>query len=228
VKSMEGGARVRAPIARACARVIDAAISGVLFPAGSQNVRSRIEKPDTMRGWQSVQQYARDGVPFPVFLHQRHCGGAFRQLLDATGSKRGDVLEDAVEDLFVTKSIHFVRTGSDNQEEIERRFGLTVRPAPDFVVYDTRETLRAILECKKANDGGTARDKASRFRSLRGEAMRLGGLPVFGVLSGLGWRRGRDALGPVVRDTDGRVFTLANLAEIMAVDPFPQLVSSAT
>jgi hypothetical protein len=223
VKSMEEGTPVQTRIARACATVIDAAMSGKLFPPGSQNVRSRIEKPDTQRGWESVRQFAGNGVPFSVFLHQRHYGGAFRQILDATGSKRGDVLEDAVEELFSTNSIPFVRTGSANQEEIERRFGLTVRPAPDFAVYDSRETLRAILECKKANDGGTARDKASRFRSLRAEAMRLGGIPVFGVLSGLGWRRARDALGPVIRDTDGRVFSLANLAEIMTVDPFPQL-----
>ncbi len=33
-----------------------------------------------------------------------------------------------------------------------------------------------------------------------------------------------DALGPVVRDTDGRVFTLATLAELLTVEPFPALV----
>jgi hypothetical protein len=135
-------------------------------------------------------------------------------------------LEDAVEDLFNASSVKFVRTGSDNQQEIERRFGLTVKPAPDFAIYDTRDSLRAILECKNANDGGTARDKASRFRSLRAESMRLGGIPLFGILSGLGWRRTRDALGPVIRDTDGRVFTLTTLSGILAVDPFPQLVAA--
>lgn len=226
VRSMEEGAPTPARIARVCAELINTAMSGLLFPPGTQNVRTRLDKPDTARGWRSVRQYARNGVPFAVFLHQRHYGGAFRQLLDATGSKRGDVLEDAVEDLFKTNSIKFIRTGSDNQEEIARRFGLTVRPAPDFAICDFRETLRAILECKKANDGGTARDKASRFRSLRAEAMRLGGIPLFAVLSGLGWRRGRDALGPVVRDTDGQVFTLSTLPDLVTVDPFPELVGS--
>jgi hypothetical protein len=30
-------------------------------------------------------------VLFEVFLHQRHFGGAFRQLLDAIGIQRGEV-----------------------------------------------------------------------------------------------------------------------------------------
>jgi len=98
-----------------------------------------------------------------------------------------------------------------------------VKPAPDFVVHDANGVVKALLECKQVNDGGTARDKAGRFGSLRAEAMRLGGVPVFAILAGLGWRRTADALGPVVRDTDGRVFTVQTLAEMMTVEPFPGL-----
>ena len=95
-----------------------------------------------------------------------------------------------------------------------------MKPAPDFVLFDNRsDTLRAILECKGANDGGTARDKAARFRALRAEGQRLGGIPLFAVLAGVGWRRTMDALGPVVRDTDGRVFTLATLPQILETEP---------
>jgi hypothetical protein len=39
--------------------------------------------------------------------------------------------------------------------------------------------------------------------------------------------RTADALGPVIRDTDGRVFTLATLDDMMTVQPFPNLVGSA-
>jgi hypothetical protein len=104
-------------------------------------------------------------------------------------------------------------------------FGLTVKPAPDFLVHDAGGSLKAILECKQVNDGGTARDKASRFASLRAESVRLGGVPLFAVLAGLGWRRTADTLGPVVRDTNGRVFTLQTLEEMLDVEPFPQLVT---
>jgi hypothetical protein len=227
IKGMEAGAGCTQEVARCCALVIDQAIRGELFGTPpTETLRPKIRKPDTLEGWATVQRYAREGVPLAIFLHQRHYGGAFRQLLDATSTPRGDILEDAVEELFQGNDISFIRTGSDNQEEIARRFGVTVRPAPDFVVFDSTGTLRALLECKVANDGGTARDKAARFGSLRNEARRLGGIPVFAVLAGLGWKRTKDALGPVVRDTDGRVFTLPTLADMLEVQPFPGIVQA--
>ncbi len=97
-------------------------------------------------------------------------------------------------------------------------------PAPDFVVFDDSDALRAMLECKGTNNGGTARDKALRFERLRDESVRLGGIPLLAVLGGIGWARVNDTLGPVVRDTDGRVFTLATLPEMLTVTPFPSLV----
>jgi hypothetical protein len=225
VKAIEAAGAVTDPIASTCATVIDRAMSGDLFPEPAAGLRRKTEKPDTVGGWYMVQRYAAEGVPLPAFLHQRHYGGAFRQLLDATSSQRGNILEDGVAELFDRDGIRYVRTASHDQAEIERRFGLTVRPAPDFVVYNGNDAPRALLECKGANDGGTARDKAARFRGLRQEAMRLGGVPLFAVLSGLGWRRTADALGPVVQHTDGRTFTLANLGEMLTVQPFPALVS---
>ena len=227
VRSIEGGRKPNQAIAGCCARVIDLAMSRQLFgDSPVEDVRLKTDKPDTAAGWQTVQHYASNGVPLDVFLHQRLYGGAFRQLLDATSSKRGDVLEDAVAELFAERQIPFVRTGSHNQEEIARRFSITVKPAPDFVVFDRTETLRALLECKGANDGGTARDKAARFRALRTEAMRLGGVPLFAVLAGLGWTRTADALGPVVRDRDGRTFTIPTLQLMLTVQPFPTIAGT--
>jgi len=226
LKLIEGGGAVSEERAMTCAAVVDLAMSGSLFPRNplDSEVRLKLDKPDTARGWESIRDYAANGVPLSVLLHQRAYGGAFRQLSDATSSQRGDLLEDPVEELYVQHGIPYVRTGAHNQASVQERFGLTVRPAPDFVVFDSRNaTLRAILECKVANDGGTARDKAARFRSLRVEANRLGGVPVFAVLGGLGWRRTADALGPVVRDTDGRTFTVGTLGDMITVEPFPTL-----
>jgi len=225
IKSLEAGSACTEKTARCCALVIDEIMTGELFgtpPTGA--VQPKIRKPDTLEGWTTVQHYASEGVPLAVFLHQRHYGGSFRQLLDATSTRRGDILEDAVEEAFRENGIRFIRTGSHNQDEIAGRFGVTVRPAPDFVVVDDSEAMRALLECKVANDGGTARDKAARFANLRTEAERLGGIPLFAILAGLGWRRTADALGPVVRDTDGRVFTLPTLSDMLRVQPFPGLI----
>ncbi|MFN8520527.1 MAG: hypothetical protein U0667_14310 [Chloroflexota bacterium] len=228
VGSIEAGSIPTVASADVCAAVIDRMMRGELFPPGVAPLRSKVEKPDTAYGWDSIRRYAREGVPLPVLLHQRLYGGSFRQLLDATSSLRGDVLEEPVEALFVAEGIPYIRTGAFNQAEIEKRFGVTVKPAPDFVVYDTRtDDLRAMLECKGANDGGTARDKAARFGNLRTEANRLGGVPLFAVLGGIGWRRTSDALGPVVKATDGRVFTIATLPEMLTVEPFPGLMGTA-
>ncbi len=222
----ERGRRLSLDSALTCATVIDLTMRRELFPArpGNSALRLKVDKPDTIQGWESVRRYAAEGVPLVVLLHQRAYGGAFRQLLDATSSARGDLLEEPVEDLFINNGIPHIRTGTGNQPEIEARFGLTVRPAPDFVVFDPDTGgLRAVLECKVANDGGTARDKAARFRSLRTEANRLGGVPLFAVLAGRGWRRTADALGPVIRDTDGRTFGAGTLARMLETDPFPSL-----
>ena len=66
-----------------------------------------------------------------------------------------------------------------------------------------------------------------RFSRLRAESIRLGGIPLVAVLGGIGWARINDALGPVVRDTDGRVFTLATLSSMLEVAPFPGLLGTA-
>lgn len=224
VDSMErNGTVVTADQARVVAETISRVIAGTLFGEPPGSLRSKQAKPDTESGWTTVQDFAENKVPYALLLHQRHYGGAFRQVLDATSSRRGDLIEDVVEALFRAHTIPFLRTGSHNQGDIEERFGVIVHPAPDFVVYDDNDALRAMLECKGANDGGTARDKALRFTTLRAEANRLGGVPLLAVLGGMGWARVNDTLGPVVRDTDGRVFTLANLPEMLTVAPFPSV-----
>lgn len=228
IDSMERRGTVsRTEQARVAALTVVAVMDGTLFGDPPTGLKSKQQKPDTHQGWETVRDYAHHGVPYDVFLHQRHYGGAFRQLLDATSTRRGDLIEHAVEALFREHRIPHIRTGAHNQEDIARRFEVRVTPAPDFVVFDDSGALRAILECKGTNNGGTARDKALRFERLRDEAVRLGGIPLVAVLGGIGWARVNDALGPVVRDTEGRVFTLVTLTSMLEVAPFPSLVGAA-
>ncbi|MEX1265186.1 MAG: hypothetical protein WEE66_14865 [Actinomycetota bacterium] len=224
VKSMEAGKPGTGPLVDALAEAIDRLMSGTLWEVASEDVRTKMDKPDTSGGWSTVRQFVNHGVPYALLLHQRHYGGAFRTLLDATSTARGDMLEEPLEELLVEKGVPHLRTGAHNQRQIAAQFGLTVQPAPDFVIFEPPSSLRAIIECKHANDGGTARDKAARFGTLSSEGARLGGVPVFAVLDGLGWERTSDALGPVVRHTDGRIFTLQTLPEILQVEPFPNLI----
>jgi hypothetical protein len=221
------GTATSAEQARVVAETLTQVMAGTLFGDPPGDLKSKQDKPDTAGGWLTVQGLATGGVPYSLFLHQRHYGGAFRQVLDATSSRRGDLVEDAVEALFQEAGVLYIRTGSHNQVDIEERFEVRVTPSPDFVVFDDSDTPRAMLECKGTNNGGTARDKALRFERLRDESVRLGGIPLLAVLGGIGWARVNDTLGPVVRDTDGRVFTLATLPQMLAVAPFPSLVGLA-
>jgi hypothetical protein len=218
------GARANKNQNHLLAATLNSVMNGELFGSAPPNFRSKQQKPDTEKGWETVRKFALQGVPYSVLLHQRHYGGSFRQVLDATSSKRGVRLEDAVETLFKNNGIPYVRTGSSNQGEIAKKFGITVTPSPDFVIHDQDDRLKAVLECKLTNDGGTARDKASRFNSLREESVRLGGVPVIAVLGGLGWERINDALGPVIRATEGRVFTLSCLSDMLQLSPFQELI----
>jgi len=102
-----------------------------------------------------------------------------------------------------------------------------VTPAPGFVLFDNAGFLKAMLECKGTNNGGTARDKALRFRTLREESIRLGGVPLIAELGGLRWTRINGALGPVIRDTEGRVFTRATSNSMLEFAPLPSLVNTA-
>lgn len=215
--------------ARILAMTLDQVMSGALFQSNTADFPTKQEfKPDSTSGWPSAATFAANGVPYSTFLHQRHYGGAFRQLLDATSGNRGDLIEDAVEDLFRDNGVPYIRTGSHNQGDPYKRFGLDVRPAPDFIIYDEASGhLMGMLECKTINDGGTARDKALRFAKLKAESQRLNGIALMAVLGGLGWRRVNDALGPVVDATDGRVFTLATLPEMLTVAPIPSLLGTA-
>lgn len=228
VDAMErSGTATSADQARVAAETLSQVIAGTLFGDPPGDLKSKQDKPDTDGGWPTVQGLAASGVPYSLFLHQRHYGGAFGQVLNATGTRRGNLIEDAVEALFRENGVPYIRTGSHNQGDIEARFEVRVAPAPDFVVFDQSDTLRGMLECKGANNGGTARDKALRFNRLREESTRLNGVPLLAVLGGIGWARVNDTLGPVVRDTDGRVFTLANLPEMLTVAPFPSLLGLA-
>jgi hypothetical protein len=228
VDSMErNGTATSTAQATLIAKTISKIMDGTLFGTPPTGLILKQSKADTISGWDSVRELATKGVGLGIYLHQRHFGGYFSQVLNATSTKRGDIIEKAVEELFKANRIPYIRTGSNNQAAIAAEFEVRVTPAPDFVIFDESRTLKGMLECKGTNNGGTARDKALRFGKLRNESIRLGGVPLLAVLGGIGWARVNDALAPVLRDTDGRVFTLKTLPEMLKVAPFPSLIGKA-
>ncbi len=104
------GSAPSASQAKVTALTIDKIMSGTLFGEPPGALKSKQSKPDSAEGWTTVAQFAGAGVPYSHLLHQRHYGGSFRQVLDATSTLRGNLIEDAVEDLFRSNGIPYIRT----------------------------------------------------------------------------------------------------------------------
>ncbi len=118
VKSLERGTSTTFDRARAAALTVHSIMTGQLFEEPAGTLKRKLAKPDTAEGWQSVQRLAREGVPFGVFLHQRHYGGAFRQLLDATSIQRGDIIKADTQHL---NALTFVAVDGRSSSESRRR-----------------------------------------------------------------------------------------------------------
>lgn len=114
IDRMESGGQVSTRIDSeipAVARLISDIVSGhggysVSSALAARGFRGKIDKPDTRNGWASVEHLHREGVPYAELLYQRFYGGAFRQLQDAGGTSKGDLLEDATEALFTATRFH--------------------------------------------------------------------------------------------------------------------------
>ena len=175
---------------------------------------SKLDKRDTSDGWHSVE-IAAGGVPYSALLYQRYVGGVWRQIQDAYSEVKGDnLLEQPIADLFDANGISYYRsgTGASGATVTERRFGLS--PGPDFVLPEESPTV--MIESKVAEDGGTARDKASRIKNAS-EAAKARGLLPCAVVDGKGWSERPKALLDIVIATDGRTYSLTTLAHLLGI-----------
>lgn len=222
IKTLEEGGRPRRrdAVLDAIAHTVHLMMTAV--PTPGAGLTSKREKMDTRQGWESVQQAAEGGVSYWEYLHHRHYGGAFRQLQDAGSEEKAGTLESLTRELLESVGAMSICYASarQNKEEVMKRFRIRLDATPDFTVYDG-DRISALIECKESSDPGTAANEADRFSKLRAEADKLR-VPLFAVVDGRGWRRTMDALGPVLRATDGRVFTRRTLSGLVTLPPFGQ------
>lgn len=186
----------------------------------SATFHSKLDHQDTIGGWASVHEAAENGVPYSALLYHRYVGGVWRQVQDAYSEVKGDnVLEIPLERLLGEEGIPFYRaaSGATGATEAARRYGL--HPGPDFVLPADQPAV--VIESKVAEDGGTARDKASRIQTLADSARRAG-LVVCALVDGKGWSERPGALVDVVIATDGRTYCLQTMSHLLAV---PEIAS---
>lgn len=222
LKGFEKSAPAVTPRREAMVACIVATISAVLNreiltvpPDALAHFHSKIDRDDTRNGWESVNDAAVHGVPYSALLYHRYVGGAWRQVQDTYSEIKGDnVLEVPLEQLLIAERIPYYRTpqGATGAAEMARRLGL--RPGPDFVIPPDEPAV--IIESKVAEDGGTARDKASRIQALA-QAGQRAGLVVCALIDGKGWRERASALVDVVVATEGRTYSLSTISLILDV-----------
>lgn len=196
----------------ALAEAIDGIVCGRLMALppdlDADRFRTRRQKLDTRNGWVSVAGCVEGGVTFGELLYERYTGRPFAYVRDALSEKKGDILEDALEALFRRESISFVRVTGNQAPGFEQ--------APDYLLPNMDNPTIAV-EAKLAEDGGTARDKASRIERLKNTCRRRDIL-LMALVDGRGFRRFNDVMLPIVLNTEGHTFTLETLEEILLVD----------
>ncbi|MGH9890738.1 MAG: hypothetical protein ACREA0_01885 [bacterium] len=210
-KFEQGGGSLSTATVAAIAEALFDVIAGreMRLPASLDpaRYRTRSSKIDTKDGWSSVTQAVRGPLDLGHLLYERYTGRPFAYVRDALSEAKGNILEDAVSELFRSARIPFEAI-HDNRLE-----GFT--QAPDFVLPN-RQHPTVVIEAKLTEDGGTARDKASRIeRIYHGIGSRR--IALVAVIDEKGFRRINDVLAPILRHTRGRTFFSGNLSEILAV-----------
>ena len=194
-------------------------VAGALF-------HSKLDHPDTRRGWDSVRQIAADGVPYPSLLYQRYVGGSWRQAQDTYSEVKGDaVLELPIVEWLRARHVPFYHSAPGATGAAKTAASFHLDPGPDFVLPPSSPTL--VIESKVAEDGGTVRDKAARIKSLA-EAARSQGLAVCAVIDGKGWSQRPGSLADVIVATEGRTYTLQTLNYLENVPEVAALIGTAT
>ena len=184
---------------------------------------SKLDKRDTLAGWRTVASSA-GGVPYSALLYQRYVGGTWRQVQDAYSEVKGDkLLEQPIADILGAKNVPFFRSGSRGPGAVRKARKLKLSPIPDFVLPDESPTVA--IESKIAEDGGTARDKASRIIDTADAARKRNILPC-AVVDGRGWSERPEALLNVVIATDGRTYSLSTLDQLLDIPEIIDLIPS--
>jgi len=200
------GERIRALVITACEILTAGA------PEQREEVLHRLDKADTKGGLRSLQPLADLGVPYAMLLYERFLGRPFAGHRDSVSELVGDVLETAIEGTLHRHGISYRKS-----KRAERVSGFD--QAPDFIIPDEFNP-QIVIEAKVTQDDGTARDKVTRVQHLQSLAMagQVVDQPKFEVvacIAGRGFGVRREDMKKLLLATRGKVFTLANLPQLV-------------
>ena len=182
-------------------------------PSGATDTVHRLEKVDTSHGLESLRHVASQHVPYAMLLYERYLGRPFATHRDAVSELVGDTMETAIEERLTRARITFRKT-----KRAESIPGYD--QVPDFFVPDEFNPA-VVIEAKITGDDGTARDKVARIERLirMRDDRRRDGQPDFEVVAcidGRGFGVRREDMRSLITGTEGKVFTLATLDQMIA------------
>ena len=198
--------RVRKLVEAACRILGDGA------PAVPSTNLHRFDKADTKAGKVSLQAAARLGIPYSMLLYERLLGRPFASHRDSVSELVGNTVENAIEAVLSRADISFRKTS-----RAERLPGFD--QAPDFVV-PSEHNPKVVIEAKLSEDDGTARDKITRVQHLAALSQqgRPEGRPryeVIACIAGRGFGVRREDMKKLLIATQGKVFTLQNVQDLI-------------
>lgn len=199
--------RIQALVCTACQAL------GSGAPDGPSKTLHRLDQADTRDGLTSVQSLAGLGAPYSVLLYERLLGRPFAAHRDSVSELVGDIVENAIEDVLAREGISYRKT-----KRAEQVSGFD--QVPDFFVPNEFNPS-VVIEAKLTEDDGTARDKVTRVQHLEAlSVQRQGqGKPSFEVvacIAGRGFKVRREDMKKLLRATQGKVFTLQNMKQLVA------------
>ena len=180
---------------------------------GAADAVHRLDKVDSSHGLESLRHVASQHVPYAMLLYERYLGRPFASHRDSVSELVGDVMETAIEEHLSRARIAYRKT-----KRAERIPGYD--QAPDFFIPDEFNPS-VIVEAKITGDDGTARDKVARIERLTRmrDDRRRDGQPDFEVVAcidGRGFGVRREDMRSLITKTEGKVFTLATLNQMIA------------
>jgi hypothetical protein len=183
----------------------------------------RLDKADTLDGSDSVRHLAKLGVPYPMLLYERFLGRPFAAHRDSVSELIGDRLEAVIEEELDRHGIAFRK-----MKRAERIPGFD--QTPDFVAPDEFNP-KVVIEAKVTEDDGTARDKITRVQHLaeigrRRHKDRQSRFEVIACIAGRGFGIRREDMKKLILATQGKVFSLATIDQLVRNSALHQLASS--
>ena len=194
---------------------------GVLFEPAERRV-AEIRNPTPLRAGRPIA-----GLPpkrsAPGFLHQHHYEEppAKQQVVRRNGSKGDPRRKPLSSSCRLRTGVHRhpVPTTKRNCATLADRSA-----RPDFVVYEKQRHFSLVARVQGRERSAAQPGTSYSYANLPESPGAYGREPLdVAVLPRLRWKRTRSPW-PVCDDTDGRVFELPTLREMLTVQPFPTLV----